>query len=389
MAILNWSNALAAAGKSIGELGESGVRSALADELAAKADARVAKREEAGDIRRADLAEKGAIGAEQRGIMNRAVERNTITGELIANAPALRQIKIDDALEVKRAQDAYDQDPTNMENKARAEAAKAKSTALAAADLTKELIARPDYLKNIKAVLDVEHPERAAAAAASASSAALSSYKLTQEKLIGTARVELRDAKTPEEKATAKAKIEALEWSVAGDRAQQTADAAMFNSIERNIKDMRTEAANPTMGDDASRARATDSANRAQATLDAMREEYSKKRGLPAAPAKAQYDSNTGEIKQGDKVLGTVAKGLTPEQAVAAFKNAKPAAPAPFTGGAVGGWGEQSPGILNDRVKPGPRGGFVVNLPGRAMPQSLKDKIFESREEALAALDAL
>jgi hypothetical protein len=128
--------------------------------------------------------EAATIRGEQRKIENDKTVRAQIVDETVANAPRLREVKVADARAVAQAEINLKTDPKNVELIAAAEAAKAKYAAVAAKDLQAELLQDPKYLANMKAVLQVEHPERFAAAAADAAAAAANAAnaKVTTER---------------------------------------------------------------------------------------------------------------------------------------------------------------------------------------------------------------
>lgn len=282
MSLLNWSNALSMAGGAAAQVGLEGVKATLEEDKIKLADQLATTRE----ITRDERQEKYKVAGEERGLISRAKERQAVVDETVANAPRLREVKVADAVAAHKAQLEFDTDPKNVEAKAKAEAAKAKVLATSAAETTAELLKDPAYLKNLEALTMAQHPEKRAQIAASMASAAASNFELGQKRLIAGAQDDLAKATTPEAKQAAKDRIEALQWSVAADRAQQTADATVLNSLEKSIKESRAEANNP-VADEATKARATETANRAQSTYDLLREEYAKNRGLkaPAAPS--------------------------------------------------------------------------------------------------------
>lgn len=327
MGMLNWGGAFSAAGGAVAAVGFEGVKASLEQDKIRLADQLAGTREERGDVRREGYkvagegrAEATAVRAEGRGLVNRAVERQTILGETLDNAPALRQIQVDDFKAKAQAELAFKTDPTNVRAQAEAKALGDKIIATSAADNARELITRPDYLQNLEKISLAEHPEKKAQIAASLSTAALNNFKLGQEKLVQGARLELRDAATPEAKSAAKTKIEALEWSVQGDRARATADASVISSLEKVAKDQDAAAANP-MSSDAQKAAATDGAARTRATIDALRVEYEKQRGItptvtPAPPDGTEVrgkDGKTYVVQGGVPVLkGSVQPGAKP-----------------------------------------------------------------------------
>ena len=84
--------ALAGAGKAVGEIADANTRrwdqQALTDQ---NAQLEMAKMKMAEEMRN-----NSAIASENRGMANRATERQSITDETIANAGALRKVKVDD-----------------------------------------------------------------------------------------------------------------------------------------------------------------------------------------------------------------------------------------------------------------------------------------------------
>lgn len=271
---------ISAAGYAASNVGLEGVKATLEQEKIKLADELAGRREEARDTR----AEKAKIDAEERGIVNIPRTAKATADAAVANAPALRQVRIDDALAVHKAQLNFDTDPANVEKKAAAEAAKDKFLKSAAADTAAALLQKPDYLKNLQAIALAEHPERAAQIAASLASAAKSQFELGQQKLLAAAKKELADAGTnPDAVKAAKAKVSALEWSVGSDRAQQAADSAVMRSLQERIKTEET-TANNIATDPATKAQAQKALTNLTATYDAMLGEYTKTRGIEVKP---------------------------------------------------------------------------------------------------------
>ena len=294
---------ISAAGYAASNVGLEGVKATLEQEKIKLADELAGKREVARDER----AEKSKIAGEERGIVNIPRVAAATTAATIANAPALRQVKIDDALAVHTAQLDFDTDPKNVEKKAVAEAAKDKFLKTAAADTAAELLQKPEYLENLKKIAMAEHPERAAQIAASMASVAKSQFELGQAKLLAKAKKDLADASGPEAVKAAKARVSALEWSVASDRAQQAADSAVMRSLQERIKVEEATANNIGAGQ-AAQTRAQEAIKNLNATYDAMLKSYTSDRGVEVAPSvtkpAAEWDDKTGEILVGGVAIG-------------------------------------------------------------------------------------
>lgn len=330
MSLLNWSNALSMAGGAAAQVGLEGVKATLEEDKIKLADQLATTRE----ITRDERQEKYKVAGEERGLISRAKERQAVVDETVANAPRLREVKVADAVAAHKAQLDFDTDPKNVEARANAKVLSDKVVAQGAAATTAELMQDPNYLKNLEALTMAQHPEKRAQIAAAMASAAASNFELGQKKLIAGAQADLAKATTPEAKQKAKDRIEALQWSVAADRAQQTADATVLNSLEKSIKEARAEANNP-VADEATKARATETANRAQSTYDMLREEYAKNRGLKA-PEKAAvqngWDPSSKEVVYNGVKVGTAetkeaAVTMLRKAAAAPAKNAEASAP--------------------------------------------------------------
>jgi len=107
--------ALAGAGKAAGEIADYNIQLWGQQELQAQQQAlEIAKAKTL-----ADFAEQKTIAAEGRGMTNRATERQTITDETIRNAPALRNIKVQDVKAAKKAE--YDPEIQALMRKAEIE----------------------------------------------------------------------------------------------------------------------------------------------------------------------------------------------------------------------------------------------------------------------------
>ena len=107
--------ALAGAGKAAGEIADANIKLWGQQELQAQQQAlEIAKAKTL-----ADFAEQKTIAAEGRGMTNRATERQAITDETIRNAPALRDIKVEDAKATKKAE--YDPEIQALMRKAETE----------------------------------------------------------------------------------------------------------------------------------------------------------------------------------------------------------------------------------------------------------------------------
>lgn len=181
------------------------------------------------------LQEGVEVRREDRGIINARNTRGEILEENIANAPRLREVKIADAIELTKATDAYNRDPKNVEAKAVADAAAKKFAATAEADLTATLLKDPAWLKNKKAIMNVEHPERAASAAASMASVAKSKFELETATDLREARrvfAKAQEGADPEAIKVARDRVSALEGTAG--RAQQVADGAM-NTVYKDM----------------------------------------------------------------------------------------------------------------------------------------------------------
>ncbi len=172
-----------------------------------------------------------------------AADTATAVGEAnLKLAPRMREAKIADAVEMQKAVDLYNQDPKNVEAKAAADAAQKKFAATAEASLTADLMKDPQWLKNKAAIMNAEHPERAAAAAASAAAVAKSKYELQVETELHDARKDLAKAQAGTDVDAikiARDKVTALEGTAG--RAQQTADATVLASVTKEVGSIRTE----------------------------------------------------------------------------------------------------------------------------------------------------
>lgn len=194
---------------------------------------------------KAKLDETAAVNTEQRKIANDRQVRREVFDETVERAPQMREIKVADAQAVAQAEINLKTDPKNVELIAKAEAAKAKFAAVAAKDLQAELLKDPGYLKNMKAVLQVEHPERFAAAAASAANAAKSQFELQTAKELKTARAGLQSAMgSGDETAirTARDQVAALEGTIG--TAQQVADKTVIDTTRAIHDSVQKEIAN-------------------------------------------------------------------------------------------------------------------------------------------------
>lgn len=269
----------------------------------ARLDEMAGAREAAGDTRRAGIAKD----AEDRGILNRAKERADIVAETIANAPKLREISIEDWNAKAKAEQAFKTDPKNVEAQATAKALGDKIIATSAASTTAEMLKDPAYLENMRKVTMAQHPEKAAQIAAAMASMASSKFELDQKKGIADARKDLTAAKTPEEKKAAEAKIEALTWTLEGQRARDAGDAAVLKSFEQNIKDNRAAAA--VLGADPATVAARNAdADASQRAYTAYQKTILERKGIApsaAAPAgKVQRDTEGNVFVDGVKIPG-------------------------------------------------------------------------------------
>lgn len=245
------------------------------------------------------------------------------------NAPAQLARRVAEATAARQAEIDVTTNPKNVEAVARAEAAKASAIAVAAADTTSQLMKRPDYLENLNKLALASNPAARAQIASAMSTAALNTFKLEQEKLIQGARKELEAATTEDARKAARNKIEALEWSVAGDRARDTADATVLSSLEKSIRDNNAVISNP-MSTPEQVSAAKESAARAQATYDAVSQEYAKRKGLaapkPAERSQTGWDSTTGDVYRNGEKIGT-AKTKAEAQSLITGKGAPAATP--------------------------------------------------------------
>jgi hypothetical protein len=129
--------ALGGLGKGLSDVAEQNAKQYGQEELQAKQAEIQAKR----DAALADMHEKSTINAEGRGLMNRAQERAAIVEESIANAPRLRDVKVEDYKASKMAE--YDPEIQALSNKAKTDS------------LTSEEQTKLDFYKaNEKEILD-------------------------------------------------------------------------------------------------------------------------------------------------------------------------------------------------------------------------------------------
>jgi len=303
MGLLNWGNAFSKAGGALAEVGVEGMKAALeqdkirlADELA---EGRAVRSETRGETRQ--------IATEKRAIENIPLIAGANADAAVANAPKLREIRVADAMAAKQAEIDVETNPDNVEARSKAKVLSDKIVSTGAAETTATLMKDPSYLKNIRDLALAQNPEKGAQIAASMSTVALNNLKVETEKSLKAARTELANADTPEKKASAKQKIEGLEWSVASDRARQTADAAVLNSVEKAIKDARAAAAALGASDAVVKSE-TETATRLQATYEALLKQSMKDRGVEAPKAgdapKTGYDTTTKEVWKNGEVIG-------------------------------------------------------------------------------------
>lgn len=383
MSLLNWSNAFSKAGGALADVGLEGVKAGLEQDKIRLAD----ELAEGRSVREGARAEERQVRTEERNIKNIPLIAGANADAAVANAPKLREIRVADAMAAKQAEIDVETNPDNVEARSKAKVLSDKIVATGAAETTATLMKDPAYLKNIRDLALAQNPEKAAQISASLSAVALNNFKLETEKSVKAARTELANADTPEKKASAKQKIEGLEWSVSGDRARQTADASMLNSIEKAIKDARAAAAAPGASDAIVKSE-TETATRLQATYESLLKQSMKDRGIEAPKAgdapKTGYDTTTKEVWKNGEVIGIAdsvedaragkikpAKGSTPAKSAPTVGERPVAGPAfnagvavsDTVGGAIDQWGRGVSKVVTPGVSAA--GDFTRALLGR------------------------
>jgi len=190
------SNFIAGAASAGGEIlqreRESGVRVKESQDIARFNDDLATKREQALMALRNEYqvsaegrAEERTVAGEQRGLTNRATERQNIVDETVTNAPKLREVKVEDAKAVKKAE--YDPAIQALMRKAETER------------LTAGEQAKLDfYNKNRKAILGQTRDEAQARhieSAGSLAQAALAKVQLENAQTASTLRTQLAEAR--------------------------------------------------------------------------------------------------------------------------------------------------------------------------------------------------
>lgn len=100
-------------------------------------------------------AEARTIASEQRGLVNRAQERAAITDETVANAPRLRQVKVDDAKATKLAEF----DPEVTDARLSAEEKSARQKAKVDREETIATGSDPAYITALRRIAQAKHIE--------------------------------------------------------------------------------------------------------------------------------------------------------------------------------------------------------------------------------------
>ncbi len=190
------SNFIAGAASAGGEIlqreRESGVRVKESQDIARFNDDLATKREQALMALRNEYqvsaegrAEERTVAGEKRGLTNRATERQNIVDETVTNAPKLREVKVEDAKAVKKAE--YGPEIQALMRKAETER------------LTAGEQAKLDfYNKNRKAILGQTRDEAQARhieSAGSLAQAALAKVQLENAQTASTLRTQLAEAR--------------------------------------------------------------------------------------------------------------------------------------------------------------------------------------------------
>ena len=284
MGILNFGNALAEAGKGLAGIGLEGVKSMMEQDKLRLADELASAREEKSDIRKQEFAQSNLKLAEE-------LKFGTVVKEfeykykpenvaLVADAGALAskaaaQAKID-----------VETNPLNVTATANAKAIVAKAEEKAKAEVIKTMGQDPLYLKSVKDLALAQNPEKAAQIAASNATAAAANFTLQVQKEVKGLQQQLSATKDPAEQIKLKEKITGLTWTIEGDRAQRTSDAALLTSIEKNIKDIRIQASVATLSDDRV-AELNSQADRLQQSYNILVKEALKNRSAETPPPPA------------------------------------------------------------------------------------------------------
>lgn len=269
--------ALAGAGRAAGEIADANTKLWGQQELEAQRADIAAKR----DAALAAMQEQSSIRAEGRGLVIRAQERKDVFNESVANAPALRQVKTDDA----KAAKMVELDPEIQALMRKAENEKLTSAEQAKLDF---------YTQNKKEILGKKRDE--ARAGDIDHGAGLRSVQIEAAKL------------TLEEKKTVNAMMK--EYETTQDPARKTAirDALINRGIlkpsgsgEFDTEKVTTEKMNPDG--------------------TTSKTEHTQRRNPGGAapkptPGKNGWDSDSGQVYKDGKVIGT-AKSLAEARAMA------------------------------------------------------------------------
>lgn len=290
MGILNFGNALAEAGKGLAGIGLEGVKSMMEQDKLRLADELASAREEKSDIRKQEFAQSNLKLAEElkfKGIQDEfKYKYKPENVALVADAGAVAskaaaQAKID-----------VETNPLNVAATANAKAIVAASEKKAEAEVIKTLGTDPTYLDAARKLALAQNPEKAAQIAASNATAAAANFTLQVQKEVKGLQQQLSATKDPVEQLKLKEKITGLTWTIEGDRAQRTSDAALLTSIEKNIKDIRIQASVATLSDDRA-AELNGQADRLQQSYNILVKEALKNRSAETPPAAAVTDAST------------------------------------------------------------------------------------------------
>ena len=284
MALLNWGNALAEAGKSMATMGLEGVKSVLEQDKIRLADQLATEREATSDYRKQGFARENLQTAETIRRAGKQADIDIETNPANVQARVTAANTLSSGTLAQRLKEEGDKKAQELKLTTADAVTRAAELQKVSDDRVKRIAADPAMLKAFTKVAEAN--EAPSARAAHLAAAALSNVQADAAKALGAARKNLSDAQASGDAAAikaAKATLDGLTYDSSSERAELTAAASVLKTSESLIANLNTSLAQAL--DDRTKEAIQKRITREQETYEALRNQIAKKLGIEAKPA--------------------------------------------------------------------------------------------------------
>ena len=284
MALLNWGNALAEAGKSMATMGLEGVKSVLEQDKIRLADQLATEREATSDYRKQGFARENLQTAETIRREGKQADINIETNPANVQARVTAANNFSSGTLEQRLREEGDKKAQELRLTTADAVTRAAELQKVSDERVKRIADDPAMLKAFTKVAEAN--EAPSARAAHLAAAALSNVQADAAKALNAARKNLSVAQASGDAATikaAKATLDGLTYDSSAERAELTAAASVLKTSESLIANLNTSLAQAL--DDSTKAAIQKRITSEQETYEALRNQIAKKLGLEAKPA--------------------------------------------------------------------------------------------------------